>query len=87
MFKDNQIGKIVGEPTGNSPSSYGDTLTLQMPKSKLGFTVSFKKFTRPNPENDPEDALYPDIPVYTTIEDILQGSDPQMEKVRELVSK
>ncbi|MBP3041430.1 hypothetical protein J9303_18455 [Bacillaceae bacterium Marseille-Q3522] len=85
-FKDNQIGKIIGEPTGNSPSNYGETLSYQMPNSKLEFTVSSKKYIRPNPKNDPEDALYPDIPVYTTIEDIIQGRDPQMEKVKELVS-
>ncbi|MBP3041865.1 hypothetical protein J9303_20825 [Bacillaceae bacterium Marseille-Q3522] len=86
LFKDNQIGKIVGEPTGNAPTFYADTLPFQLPDSGIKFTVSFKKFIRPYPENDPEDALYPDIPVYTTIEDIIQGRDPQMEKVKELVS-
>lgn len=86
-IKDNPLGMIVGEPTGNAPSSYGDILPFQLPNSGYQFAVSYKKFIRPNPENDPEDALYPDIPVFTTIEDIKQGIDPQMDKIRELIKQ
>ena len=85
MFKDNKLGTIVGEPTGNQPSSYGDILTFQLPNSGFIFTVSYKKFTRPNISKDNENCLNPDIIVYTTIDDILNDKDPQMGKVLEII--
>jgi C-terminal processing protease CtpA/Prc len=87
LVKDNALGTILGEPTGNAPSSYGDSPSFQLPNTGFWFSVSHKKWVRPNPDNDPEDALYPDIPVYTTIEDIIHGADPQLEKLKALVQK
>lgn len=48
LIKDNNLGHIIGEPSGNSPDSYGDNLYFQMPNSKLYFTVSHKKWHRIN---------------------------------------
>jgi hypothetical protein len=48
LIKDNNLGHIIGEPSGNSPDSYGDNLYFQMPNSKLYFTVSHKKWYRVN---------------------------------------
>jgi hypothetical protein len=87
IVKDNALGTILGEPTGNAPSSYGDSPSFQLPHTGLRFSVSHKRWVRPNPDNDPEDALYPDIPVYTTIEDIIRGADPQLERLKALVEK
>lgn len=56
-----------------------------MPNSGFIFTVSYKKFTRPDTNRDDENCLNPDIIVYTTIDDILNGKDPQMEKVVEII--
>jgi len=85
IVRDNGLGTILGEPTGNAPTSYGDVLSFQMPNAKLGFAVSYKKWVRPNPANDPADALYPDIPVFTTIEDVIRGIDSQVEKLRAVI--
>lgn len=85
IIRDNQLGTIIGEPTGNAPTSYGDVLKFYMPMTGFGFTVSFKKWVRPNTNNDPEDSLYPDVLVYTTIEDIKQGRDSQLEKLKEMI--
>jgi len=87
IIKDNGLGTIIGEPTGNAPSSYGDVPTFQMPNTGFAFSVSHKRFVRPNPENDPADALYPDVPVYTTIDDIIKGTDPQVEKLKAMIRK
>ena len=38
-----------------------------------------------NNKVDDENSLNPDIIVYTTIDDILNGKDPQMEKVIEII--
>ncbi|SHH21590.1 S41 family peptidase [Thermosipho atlanticus] len=87
VIKDNKLGTIIGEPTGNQPSSYGDILRFQLPISGFKFYVSHKKWVRPNISNDPEDCLHPDIEVYTTIEDILNKKDPQIERLIKIIDK
>ncbi|MBY0010046.1 S41 family peptidase [Paenibacillus typhae] len=85
IVQDNGLGRIIGEATGNQPSSYGDILTFQLPASGIHFQVSFKKFTRSSPERDPADSLQPDIEAYTTAKDIIKRRDAQLEKLREIV--
>ncbi|WP_042199219.1 S41 family peptidase [Paenibacillus camerounensis] len=85
IVQDNGLGQIIGEATGNQPSSYGDVLTFQLPASGIRFQSSFKQFTRPAPERDPADSVQPDIEAYTTATDILERRDAQLEKLREVV--
>jgi C-terminal processing protease CtpA/Prc len=87
MVKDNHLGTVIGEPTGNAPSSYGDAPSFQMPNTGFWFSVSHKRFVRPDPKNDPEDALYPDILVCTPIDDVIRGTDPQLEKLKAMIKK
>jgi C-terminal processing protease CtpA/Prc len=84
--RDNNLGTVIGEPTGNAPTSFGDILSFRAPNSHLRFSVSHKKWNRPDPDNDPENALYPDIPIYTTIEDIVTGNDPQMQELNKIIA-
>jgi len=84
--KDNELGMIIGEPTGNQPTSYGDVLGFQLPNTGFRFICSYKKWIRPDKSNDPEDAIYPDVIAYTTIEDIIQNRDTQIEKLKEIIS-
>jgi len=60
-ISDNKIGKIVGEISGGMPSCYGDIVPFQTPSAKLGFTISYKYFRRPD-ENKDELPLIPDYP-------------------------
>lgn len=46
LIADNDLGSIVGEPSGNLPDSYGDILSFQMPNSKLLLCVSHKRWYR-----------------------------------------
>ncbi|SEA87649.1 Peptidase family S41 [Pseudobutyrivibrio sp. ACV-2] len=46
LIGDNNIGKLVGEPSGNLPDCYGDCLDFCIPNSKLELFVSFKKWYR-----------------------------------------
>ncbi len=84
IVKDNELGTVIGEPTGNQPTSYGDVLSFQMLNTGFSFICSYKKWIRPDTGNDPEDALYPDVTAYTTIEDILENKDTQVEKLKEI---
>ena len=85
IVKDNKLGTVIGEPTGNQPSHYGDILQFQMPNTGFRFNCSFKKWIRPDTRNDPEDGLYPDVMAYTTIEDIIQNKDTQIGKLKAIV--
>ena len=79
IFYDNKLGTIVGEPTGNAPSSYGDVLRFQLPNTGFLLRVSYKYFTRPDPSNDPADALYPHITINKTRGDLINGTDPILD--------
>jgi hypothetical protein len=87
VFQDNGLGKIVGEPTGNAPSSFGDILSFRCPSSLLSFTVSCKQFVRPiSDEGVPADALYPDLPIPLRLEDIINERDAALEAIMALPS-
>lgn len=85
MIQDNNLGKVVGEPSGNKPSNYGDVLFFNTPKTNLRFIVSYKKFFRPDMTKHEDDYLNPDITVYTTIEDILENKDAQLEALIQVI--
>ncbi len=61
-LSDNKLATIVGETSGNMPSSYGDVLSFQLPNSKLCLGMSYKRFHRPDSTRDQE-PLTPDIEV------------------------
>jgi len=76
VFYDNKLGTIIGEPTGNAPSSFGDMISFQLPNTKFILGVSYKYFARPDPSNDPQDSLYPHISVNKTRDDLINDRDP-----------
>ncbi|SDY91610.1 Peptidase family S41 [Proteiniborus ethanoligenes] len=86
IISDSEIGTIVGEPSGNAPTSYGDILSFQLKNSKLMYFVSYSQWIRPNEAKRYEDALYPDFQVRYTIDDYLNKKDLAMEKVLELIN-
>lgn len=59
---DNDIGEIIGEASGNRPDAYGDILYFQMPNSKLGMGVSYKRWYRIDRSREWQ-PLEPDYPV------------------------
>ncbi len=46
LVADNDLGTLVGEASGNLPSSYGDCLYFQTPNAGLCVGVSYKKWYR-----------------------------------------
>lgn len=63
LVKDGNLGTIVGQPSSNMPSSFGDVLNFQLDNSKLEIQISYKKWTRPDKSKDSERVLQPDIEV------------------------
>jgi len=60
-LRDNGIARIIGEPTGGRPNSFGMPKRFQTPNSGIRFRVSTSLFLRPNPAGDSDIALYPDM--------------------------
>lgn len=58
--RDGDLGAIIGEPSSNMPSCYGDILYNVLENSHIITTVSHKKFVRPDADNT-EKMLVPDI--------------------------
>lgn len=58
-IKDNDIGIVVGSPTGGLASTYGDSFVFSLPNTHLQCGVSHKFFIRPN-ENRVLEPLHPD---------------------------
>ena len=75
LIADNDLGVIVGEPSGNLPDSYGDILSFQMPNSKLMLGVSYKRWYR----IDQSKSGQPILPDYEV------SSSEALEKVYELI--
>lgn len=62
VIKDNHLGTLIGEPSGNSPDGYGDCLLFSLPNSNLGLSVSKKKWYRIDQTKNGE-PIMPDIEV------------------------
>ena len=58
--KDGNLGKIVGQPSSNSPTAYGDVLNFNLPYTKFQVRLSHKQFTRPAGVTDNDRSLTPD---------------------------
>lgn len=86
LFKDYDIGTIVGQETGGLPSGYGDTYNFKLPYSGLNARVSYKYFIRPSTKIDGKGVL-PDVPVKYTIDDLLTGKDLEMEYVLKRINR
>ena len=80
LFKDFNIGTIIGQETGGLPSCYGDSYYFKLPNSGLEARVSFKTFIRPSGINDGKGVL-PDVPINYSINDLLNKKDLEMEYV------
>ncbi|GMA98214.1 S41 family peptidase [Pelosinus sp. IPA-1] len=78
-LKDNNIGTVIGEPTGGAPSHYGELLRFRLPKSKIRFYVSCTTFVRPNPHNVSTTTLKPDVYIPYTRNNIVLGKDPAID--------
>ncbi|MCL2396556.1 MAG: S41 family peptidase [Defluviitaleaceae bacterium] len=60
--QDGGLGNVIGQPSQNQPSPFGDMLTLVLPKPNLSLSISWTKFLRPNAHAD-QLTLWPDIMV------------------------
>lgn len=79
--RDGNLGKIIGRPSSNMPSSFGDVLFYQLKNSKLLGQISHKKWIRPDIDKDREKILMPDIYVEYE-EDVLEKVLNQVKRTK-----
>lgn len=58
--QDGKLGTVIGYPSANSPSSYGDVLSFRLNNSGVEGQVSYKRWLRPDANAD-QRILHPDI--------------------------
>lgn len=68
----NDLGVVIGEAPGNTPTGYGEASNFCMPNSGIGFQISIKKFVRADNKEELEnsDLVNPDIPC--AADDVMQ---------------
>jgi len=86
LVKDNGLGVLVGEPTGNGSNGPIDALSFRLPNSGIRISVSFALQLRPDPRKRKSRMLKPDLRVSQTVQDFLDGRDSILESAKRLVS-
>ena len=78
MFRDYEVGKILGYETGGLPCCFGDVYSFNLKNSGISCGVSWKQFFGPKPRpGDDEHGVLPDIPMSDmTLKPYLKEDDP-----------
>lgn len=84
IIKNYGIGTLVGEETGDLPASFSNAYYFKLPNTDLLAQVSHMKVYGTGGVDTGEGVL-PDIKVTTTVEDIIEGRDPVMDRVLEII--
>lgn len=83
QFRQLLNARLVGEPTGARPSGPQDMGQFTLPNSGLLVTYSKRMF---HFTDDGKDAVYPDMPIQLSIEDMQAKSDPQLSWIFKTVN-
>ena len=85
LIKDNKLGVLVGEPTGGSLRGIngGAFFFLRLPKSQIEMDLPLIGTFPVSPQ--PDAGLNPDVLVIPTIQDLVNGIDPALKKIEELL--
>lgn len=77
--RDGGLGTIIGRPSSNAPTAFGEMMSVTLPVSGLTLSISHKRFLRPDPAADPT-VLQPDLL-------ILRGEDAMQAALDFLAEK
>lgn len=66
VLQDNKLARVIGEPSREKPTDYGDVVRFSLPNSKLVLNLTYKKFFRPDHSKDQNAYQVPDYPVSAT---------------------
>lgn len=89
IVKTNNRGLFIGEENGGGyyGNTSGDDVTVTLPASQISCRVPLLKYTLAVKKlKNGELGIMPDYPRYTTISDIINGTDSQMDYTLKLIS-
>ncbi|MEL1241179.1 S41 family peptidase [Flavobacterium flavipallidum] len=78
---DNKLATIIGKPTGNKPTTQTAASAFKLPNTKKIISLSYLYMERPDKTKNQENALYPDVEIYNTFQDLLNGNNQVMEYI------
>ena len=82
LVRDNHLGMLIGEPTGNPPSFNASEIHLDIPHLSYFLNVSTARLTRPDVNAGPVETILPDVFIPMTADALAAGSDPVLDFVR-----
>jgi len=82
LMKDNNLGKVIGEPTGNAINMHGQELSFEIPGTPFRLNLASSLNVRADESKPNESALFPDVAVPTRRGHILEGRDAQIEWIK-----
>ncbi len=85
LFQDNNLGTIIGTSVGNNPIGATTFTPMELPKTKARISIATTYKERPNKEKGA--IQIPDYWIEYSLNDLILGEDPYLEKVRELINK
>jgi len=83
LFQDNGIGKVIGTSVGNNPIGATTYTPMKLPKTKANVSIATMYLVRPNELKGKYQI--PDYWIEYSMNDLTNGIDPYLEKVKELI--
>ena len=74
-IKDNNLFPIIGTPTSQKPTCFGDVLPVELPFTGTKGYISHSYFERPDVSRNELDCLYPDFHIPMSMDERLKGID------------
>lgn len=82
LMRDNHLGMLIGEPTGNPPSFNASEIHLDIPHLPYFLNLSTARLIRPDVGAGPAETILPDVLAPMTADALAAGSDPALDFVR-----
>jgi len=84
---DNRLATLVGQPSGNKPTTQTGYSQFKLPNTKKIVTLSYMYMERPDKSKDAEDSVYPDVEFPPDFGDVLEGKDVSFEYILSEIKK
>lgn len=82
LVRDNHLGMLIGEPTGNPPSFNASEIHLDIPHLPYFLNLSTARLIRPDVDAGPAETILPDVLASLTADALAAGNDPALDWVR-----
>jgi C-terminal processing protease CtpA/Prc len=83
LLQDNNMATVIGTSVGNNPIGATSYAPMKLPKTKFNISIAPTYKIRPKPSNGKY--LIPDYWIEYQLNDLLNGTDPYLDKVFDLI--